>query len=46
MVAFGYEVRKVETDELLATGETSHLICGPDMRPRTLPEKYRLMFGL
>ncbi len=46
MVAFGYEVRKVETDELLATGETSHLICGPDMKPRTLPEKYRVRFGL
>lgn len=46
MVAFGYEVRNSETGTLLATGETSHLITGPDLKPRTMPEKYRGMFGL
>jgi acyl-CoA thioester hydrolase len=46
MIGFGYEVRKVETGELLATGETSHLITGPDLTSRTLPGKYRKMFGL
>lgn len=46
LVAFGYEVRNVETGELLATGETSHLITGTDLKPRTLPEKYRSMFGV
>jgi acyl-CoA thioester hydrolase len=46
MVVFGYEVRKVETGELLATGETSHLVTGPDLKVRKLPEKYRGMFGL
>jgi acyl-CoA thioester hydrolase len=48
LIHFGYEIRKFETDELLATGETTHLICtpGPDFKPRALPEKYKVMFGL
>ena len=46
MVSFGYEVRNTENDMLLATGETSHLITGPDFKPRSLPKKYRVMFGL
>ena len=46
MVSFGYEVRNAASGELLATGETSHLVTGTDMKPRTLPEKYRSMFGV
>ena len=46
MIAFAYEVRNTATGELLATGETSHLITGTDLKPRTLPEKYREMFGV
>ena len=46
MISFGYEVLKKDTGELLATGETTHLITGPDLKPRTLPEKYKVMFGL
>jgi acyl-CoA thioester hydrolase len=46
MVAFGYEVRNTETGELLATGETSHLVTGHDLKLRALPEKYRAMFGI
>jgi len=29
---------------LLATGETTHVICGKDGRPKQLPEKYRVKF--
>ena len=46
LVVFGYEVLNIETGALLATGETTHLITGPDLKPRSLPEKYRVMFGL
>ncbi len=46
LISFGYEVRKIDTGELLATGETTHLITGRDLKPRALPEKYKLMFGL
>ena len=46
VVIFGYEIRNNENDVLLATGETSHLITGHDMQPRSLPEKYKVMFGL
>jgi len=46
MISFGYEVLKKDTGELLATGETTHLITGHDLKPRALPEKYKVMFGL
>lgn len=46
LITFGYEVLKAESGELLATGETTHLITGPDLKPRALPEKYNKMFGL
>lgn len=40
MVRFGYELREANSGRLLATGETKHFFCGPDMRPCRLPEKY------
>jgi acyl-CoA thioester hydrolase len=46
LIIFGYEVRNIETGDLLATGETTHLITGSDLRPCGLPEKYRVKFGL
>ena len=46
MVTFGYEMRSAEHDRVLATGETKHIFCGPDMKPRKLPEKYRHLFGI
>jgi len=46
LIIFGYEVRNIETGDLLATGETTHLITGSDLKPCGLPEKYRVMFGL
>ena len=44
-VHFGYEVRNEETDELLTTGETIHVICDSKGRSKPLPEKYRRFFG-
>ncbi len=46
LVAFQYEVENAATGELLATGETVHLVTGTDFRPRSLPDKYRELFGL
>ncbi|HEV2386850.1 MAG TPA: thioesterase family protein [Candidatus Acidoferrales bacterium] len=43
---FAYEVIRDATGELLATGETLHVICDRRNRPKTLPEKYRRYFPL
>ncbi len=46
IVRFAYEVRRDPDDDLLATGETFHVICDHNGRPRTLPMKYRKPFGV
>jgi acyl-CoA thioester hydrolase len=43
-VKFGYEVFDSETRKLLATGETTHVFCDKQGRPKSLPEKYRKYF--
>lgn len=43
---FSYEVLRDATGELLATGETLHVICDARNRPKTLPGKYRKYFPL
>ena len=43
-IHFSYEVLHDETGELLATGETVHVVCDSRGRPKTLPEKYRRVF--
>ncbi|HJY85206.1 MAG TPA: thioesterase family protein [Candidatus Acidoferrales bacterium] len=45
IIRFAYEIRQDSTGELLATGETRHVICDRAGRPRTLPEKYGRLFG-
>ncbi len=40
-VRFAYEVLNDETGVRLARGETLHVICDGQGRPRALPEKYR-----
>ncbi len=42
---FAYEIRDDATGELLATGETTHVICDRNGRPKILPAKYRKLFG-
>ena len=43
-IHFEYEVVHVETGELLATGETIHVVCDGKGRPKALPKKYRRYF--
>jgi acyl-CoA thioester hydrolase len=49
-IRFGYEIfRDAENggeSELIATGETIHVVCDREGRPRSLPEKYRQYFAL
>jgi acyl-CoA thioester hydrolase len=44
VLTFGYEVYRVATDEMLAEGETVHVIVDREGKPRPLPEKYRTLF--
>jgi len=43
-IRFAYEVFRDSDGECLATGETLHVICDRQGRPKTLPEKYRRYF--
>ena len=44
VVKYAYEVLRDSDNTLLATGETTHVICGKDGRPKQLPRKYREKF--
>jgi acyl-CoA thioester hydrolase len=44
VLVFGYEIRRQVDDELLAEGETVHVITDREGHPRALPEKYRELF--
>jgi acyl-CoA thioester hydrolase len=46
MIQFGYEMKEASSSRRLATGETKHVFCGRDGKPRKLPEKYRAAFGI
>ncbi len=43
VIRFGYELRS-ETGQLLAEGETTHIVADAQMKPRALPEKYMRVF--
>jgi acyl-CoA thioester hydrolase len=45
-VKFGYEILHKTSGELLATGDTVHVICDRLGRPKSLPEKYRKYFTI
>ena len=45
-ISFAYEILRDDDAELLATGETVHIICNREGRPKSLPEKYRQYFPL
>jgi acyl-CoA thioester hydrolase len=45
-VKFAYEVFRDSDRQLLATGETTHVICGKNGRPKLLPVKYRAVLGV
>ena len=44
MIHFGYELIRERTGELLAEGETTHIVADRQMKPRALPEKYMKAF--
>jgi acyl-CoA thioester hydrolase len=43
VLVFGYEIYHQMSDELLAEGETVHVVTDRDGRPRSLPDKYRAL---
>jgi acyl-CoA thioester hydrolase len=45
-IRFAYEIFRQAPDELIATGETVHVVCDREGRPKSLPEKYRKYFPL
>jgi acyl-CoA thioester hydrolase len=45
LLRFAYEIVNDATGQLLATGETTHVICDRNGRPRSLPVKYRKLFA-
>jgi acyl-CoA thioester hydrolase len=44
IVKFSYEVIRDADGKVLATGETTHIICGSNGRPKLLPVKYHSVF--
>ena len=44
MIHFGYELRKADNGNLLAEGETTHIVANSKMKPRALPQKYMTVF--
>jgi acyl-CoA thioester hydrolase len=44
-IRFGYEILREASGELIATGETLHVVCDRQGRPKSLPEKYRRLFS-
>ena len=44
VIRFGYELRSVETGNLLAEGETTHIVANSKMKSRALPQKYMSVF--
>jgi acyl-CoA thioester hydrolase len=45
MIRFGYELSRDADGQKLASGETTHVICGKNGKPKLLPEKYRSVFA-
>ena len=43
---FGYEILREATGEILATGETVHVICDGQGHAKALPDEYRKYFPL
>jgi acyl-CoA thioester hydrolase len=46
LIKFSYEVIRDADGKVLANGETTHVICGINGRPKMLAEKYRGVFDL
>jgi acyl-CoA thioester hydrolase len=46
VIEFGYEIRSVDPERLLAEGSTKHLWLNRNWRPSRLPERYRKMLQI
>jgi acyl-CoA thioester hydrolase len=46
VIRYRYEIRRENDGELLATGETAHVVTDLNHRPARLPERYRKYFSL
>jgi acyl-CoA thioester hydrolase len=46
VIRFAYEIRNRGTGDLLATGETVHVVTDRNARSARLPDRYRAYFGL
>jgi acyl-CoA thioester hydrolase len=44
LIHFGYELLGADGTQLLAEGETTHIVANAQMKPRALPEKYLRVF--
>ena len=44
LIRFGYEVLRADDRALLAEGESTHIVVGPDMQKTVFSEKYMLPF--
>jgi len=44
VIQFGYELVRADDSELLAEGETTHIVTDEDMTTKPLPEKYLSVF--
>ena len=45
LIKFSYEVIRDADGKVLANGETTHVICGSNGRPKLLPKKYHGVFS-
>jgi acyl-CoA thioester hydrolase len=45
VIRFGYKIVRVADGILLCEGETVHVVVGPDMKKRSLPQKYAERFA-
>ncbi len=46
VIRYRYEIRRKEDGQLLATGETAHVVSDSSHRPSRLPDRYREYFSL
>jgi acyl-CoA thioester hydrolase len=44
IVRYSYQLLRDSDDQILATGATTHVICGKDGKPKQLPQKYQEKF--
>jgi acyl-CoA thioester hydrolase len=44
ILRFGYEIIRQDSRDVIATGETLHVFCDRQGKPKSLPEKYRKYF--